>query len=104
MAKADRAELLLAHVVPYPAPLLRDGYISPKVYDRVIRSTRAAGQKQLDRLITKARAKGVKARGMLLEGMPASRPRADGGHGAGRSRPAGDAGRTRLKRSRLTSS
>jgi nucleotide-binding universal stress UspA family protein len=86
MAKADRAELLLAHVVAYPAPVLGDGYISPKIYDDLTRSVRAAGQKQLDKLVAKATASGVKARGLLLEGMPAEAinqggPVAAGGRG-----------------------
>ena len=71
MAKADKAELLIAHVVGYPAPVLSDGYISPKIYDDLTRSMRADGQKQLDKLIAKAKAGGARARGVLLEGMPA---------------------------------
>jgi nucleotide-binding universal stress UspA family protein len=71
MAKADRAELLLTHVVAYPVPVFGDGYVSPKVYEDLSRSMRAAGQKQLDRLIAAATAKGAKARGLLLEGIPA---------------------------------
>jgi nucleotide-binding universal stress UspA family protein len=71
MAKADRAELLLAHVVAYPAPVLGDGYISPQIYEDLTRSMRATGQKQLDKLVAKAKASGVRARGLLLEGMTA---------------------------------
>lgn len=71
MAKADRAELLVAHVLAFPAPILSDGYMSPKIYDDLTRSMRADGQKQLDKLVAKAKAAGVRARGLLLEGMPA---------------------------------
>jgi len=71
MAKADGAELLLAHVLAFPAPILSDGYLSPKIYDDLSRSMRADGQKQLDKLIAQAKAAGVRASGLLLEGMPA---------------------------------
>lgn len=84
MAKADRAELLLAHVVAYPAPVFAEGYMSPRIYDDLSRSMRAAGQKQLDRLVTAARARGARARGLLLEGIPA-----DAINRAARSRRAG---------------
>jgi len=69
MAKADRAELLLAHVLAFPTPILSDGYVSPKIYDDLSRSMRADGQRQLDKLIAKAKAAGVRASGLLLEGM-----------------------------------
>jgi nucleotide-binding universal stress UspA family protein len=71
MAKADRAELLLAHVVVFPTQIVGDGYLSPMVYDDLTRSMRAEGQKQLDKLVTKARTRGVRARSLLLEGVPA---------------------------------
>jgi nucleotide-binding universal stress UspA family protein len=71
MAKADRAELLLAHVLAFPAPILSDGFMSPTIYDDLSRSMRADGQKRLDKLIAQAKAAGVRASGLLLEGMPA---------------------------------
>jgi nucleotide-binding universal stress UspA family protein len=71
MAKADRAELLLAHVLAFPTPILSDGYVSPMIYDDVLRSMRADGQKRLDKLVAKAKAGGARARGLLFEGMPA---------------------------------
>ena len=70
-ARADRAELLLVHVITPVAPFVGDGYVSPKVYDDMQRSIRASGQKQLDKLVAKAKAGGARARGLLLEGMPA---------------------------------
>ena len=71
MAKADRAELILAHVVSFPTALLGEGYISPKIYDDLIRSTRADAQKQLDKLVAKAKARGARTRSLLLEGVTA---------------------------------
>jgi nucleotide-binding universal stress UspA family protein len=73
MAKAERAELLLVHVMTPPIPLMGDGYISPKVYEDMERSMRAHGQKQIDKLVAKAKTAGARARGLLFEGMPADR-------------------------------
>jgi len=70
-AKADRAELLLVHVITPVVPLVGDGYVSPTVYDDLQRSILASGQKQLDTLVAKAKAAGARARGLLLEGTPA---------------------------------
>ena len=40
MAKADRAQLLLVHVLAPPIPIAGEGYISPKVYDDLEASAR----------------------------------------------------------------
>jgi nucleotide-binding universal stress UspA family protein len=72
MAKRGRAELLLAHVVAFPAPVLGDGYISPELYDDLTRSVRADAHKRLDALVAKAKARGVRVRSRLLEGVPAN--------------------------------
>jgi nucleotide-binding universal stress UspA family protein len=73
MAKAERAELLLVHVMTPVIPLMDDGYISPTIYDDMERSMRAHGQKQIDKLVAKAKTAGVRARGLLLEGTAADR-------------------------------
>ncbi len=70
-ARTERAELLLVHVLPAVMPLVGDGYMSPKTYDDMERSMRAYGQKQLDKLVAKARTAGARARGLLLEGTAA---------------------------------
>jgi nucleotide-binding universal stress UspA family protein len=71
MAKRDHAELILAHVITFPAAAFGDGYMSPKTYDDLTRAIRADARKQLGKLISKAKAAGVRTRGLLLEGMPA---------------------------------
>jgi nucleotide-binding universal stress UspA family protein len=75
MAKAERAQLLLVHVMtPAIPPLgMGDGYVSPKLYDEMERSMRAHGQQQIDKLMAKAQAAKVRVRGLLLEGTPADR-------------------------------
>jgi nucleotide-binding universal stress UspA family protein len=73
MAKGNRAELLLVHVLTPAVPLVGDGYVSPKVYEDMASAARAYGQKHLDALVRKARQAGTRARGLLLEGVPHER-------------------------------
>ena len=69
MAKTNRAELLLAHVLAPVIPMAGDGYISPTVYEEIEASARAGAQKQLDRLAAKARKAGVRTRTLLMDGV-----------------------------------
>src|SRR5437016_10007224 len=69
MAKANRAELLVAHVLTPVIPTIGDGYVSPKVYEEVEATARAHAQDQLDRLMAKAKKAGVKVKSVLLEGV-----------------------------------
>ena len=69
LAKANRAELLLLHVLSMPLPIAGDGYMPPKVYDDIAAGARAYGQRQLDALIRNARKAGARARGILVEGV-----------------------------------
>jgi nucleotide-binding universal stress UspA family protein len=68
MAKAGRAELMVVHVVSPIVPVGQDGYVSPKMYEEIAASTRAWAQKQLDKLLAKAKQAGVRAKGFVLEG------------------------------------
>lgn len=68
MAKAGRGELMLVHVVSPVAPVAGEGYISPKMYEEIAASSRAWAQKQLDKLVAKAKTSGVRAKGSVLEG------------------------------------
>jgi nucleotide-binding universal stress UspA family protein len=69
MAKTDRAQLMLAHVMAPPMPLSGEGYISPKVYDDLETSARKYGEKRLAALQARARKAGVKAVTLLLDGV-----------------------------------
>jgi len=71
LAREQRAELLLVHVLPTVMPMVGEGYMSPKTFDDLQRSMRARGQKQLDQLVAKAKARRVRAHGLLYEGMAA---------------------------------
>lgn len=70
MTKTNRAELLVVHVLTPVIPMIGDGYVSPKVYQEVEATARAQAEAQLNRLIAKAKAAGVRVKGLLMEGVP----------------------------------
>ena len=71
LAKANRAELTIAHVLTPALPVIADGYMSAQAYRDIEMTARRWGQKQLDALVTKAKRAGVRARPLLLEGVAA---------------------------------
>ena len=54
MAKGNRAELLLVHVMSPAIPIMADGYVSPQVYEDMEAAARAGSQKHLGALVKKA--------------------------------------------------
>lgn len=70
MAATNRAELLVVHVLAPVMPMVGDGYVSPKVYQEIETTARAQAQKQLDALLAKAKKAGVRAKGLLVGGVP----------------------------------
>ena len=74
MAKADRAQLIIAHVMTPPSLAIPgEGYVSPRLYEDLETSARAQAQKRLDAVVAKARSAGGRATGLLLEGVPHER-------------------------------
>lgn len=69
MAKANRSELVVAHVLVPSMPIMGDGYVSPQVYEDLDAAARSAAQKQLRKLIGKAKQAGVRVKGLLLDGV-----------------------------------
>ncbi len=70
LAKANGAELYLAHVMGPVVPMAGDGYIPAKVYADIEASTRAAAEKQLAALAGRARKGGVtRVRRLVLDGL-----------------------------------
>ena len=69
MARTDRAQLLLLHVLASSAPIAGEGYISPAVYDDLEASSRRYGQKRLTALQSKARKAGARTASLLIEGV-----------------------------------
>jgi nucleotide-binding universal stress UspA family protein len=70
LARANRAPLTVAHVLTPVVPVTGEGYVLAQTYDQIEASARAAARKQLDRLVARARAAGVRASGLLLTGTP----------------------------------
>jgi nucleotide-binding universal stress UspA family protein len=70
-ARADRAELLLVHVLSSVTPFAADEYMSPQTYTQLQRSLEAQGRKQLDKLVARAKGAGARVRGLLVEGIAA---------------------------------
>jgi nucleotide-binding universal stress UspA family protein len=69
MAKADRAQLLLVHVLAPPMPIAGEGYLSSEVYDDLQTSARRYAEKHLSGLQAKARKAGARTATLLLEGV-----------------------------------
>ena len=69
LAKADKAQLFLAHVVAPPMPIAGEGYIPPNLYEDLEASARKYAEKKLAALQVKARAAGVRAASLVLEGV-----------------------------------
>ena len=69
MAKANRSELVVAHVLVPSMPIMGDGYVSPRVYEDLDAAARSAAQKQLRKLIDKAKRAGVRVKALLLDGV-----------------------------------
>ena len=73
MARQQKAELVVCHVVSLVVPMVGEGYVPPRVYEEIEASTRRAAQRQLDAVVAKARRAGVRARALLVEGVPFER-------------------------------
>jgi nucleotide-binding universal stress UspA family protein len=71
IARTHRASLTIAHVLAPVVPVTPgEGFVLPDTYEQMEAATRAAAQKQLDRLLARARDGGVQASGLLLTGVP----------------------------------
>jgi nucleotide-binding universal stress UspA family protein len=70
LARASRVPLTIAHVLaPFVPVVTGEGFILPETYERLDASARATARKQLDRLVARARQAGVRATGLLLDGV-----------------------------------
>ena len=69
LARANRARLTLVHVYSSVIPLMGEGYATAQVYDRWFADIRADAQRRLKRLVTQARKRGIRATGLVLEGI-----------------------------------
>ena len=69
LARTNRASLTIVHVYLPLIPLVGESYALPQAYDMMLADVRAQAQRQLDRLVVKAKQTGVRAKGHLLEGV-----------------------------------
>ncbi|HWC05558.1 MAG TPA: universal stress protein [Methylomirabilota bacterium] len=69
LARANRAVLTIVHVYSAVVPMMGEGYATAQVYDQWLADIRADAQRQLDRVVAKAKKSGVRAKGLLLEGV-----------------------------------
>ena len=70
MAKSNRAELMILHVMAPLVPLAGEGYIPPAAYEQMTTSGKMWATRKLDSLVAKAKRAGVRARGLLVDGVP----------------------------------
>ncbi len=68
-ARANKAVLLIVHVLAPVIPMAGEGYVSPSVYQQMSEAGRTWAHRKLLRLLTTARTARVRARGLLLEGV-----------------------------------
>ena len=69
LARDNKAELILLHVRSLAVPMIGDGYISPQTYEDFERASRASADKQMKKLVAEAKKRGVRARGLVGEGV-----------------------------------
>jgi nucleotide-binding universal stress UspA family protein len=50
-----------------------EGYATPQVYDKMLADVRTDVQRQLNRLVARAKKSGARVKGLLLEGVPHDR-------------------------------
>ena len=70
LARRDGAELLVAHVLLPPAPLVGDGFVSAGAYGALDVAARKDAQKRLAALVARAKKTKVRVKGLLLRGIP----------------------------------
>lgn len=70
VARANRAELLIAHVLPSVGPLGAEGYVTPRMYMEMETAIRRGAEKRLNSLLERARKARVRHKGLLLQGLP----------------------------------
>lgn len=69
-ARERKAPLLIAHVLEAPIPLSSEGYVLPRIYDEMAVAIRSNAEKGMRGLLARARQRGVRAKGLLLNGPP----------------------------------
>jgi nucleotide-binding universal stress UspA family protein len=68
-ARANKASLVIVHVLSPVIPMAGEGYVSPSVYEQMDTAARAWAQRKMNALLARARTARVRVRGVLLEGV-----------------------------------
>jgi universal stress protein A len=71
MAKANQATLTILHVIVPFVPIIPEQYINTVTWEQIDRQARRWSQRQLVKLVDRAKKAGIRAVGLLLEGDPA---------------------------------
>ena len=71
LAKANRARLTIVHAHVPIVPLVPEQYLEASTWDRVDTETRRWAERQVEKLVEKARKLGVRASAMMATGDPA---------------------------------
>jgi nucleotide-binding universal stress UspA family protein len=66
LARTYRAQLFVVHVLPM-LPVIPDAYVPPSVWDDLDRGQRSTAQRELRRLVARAKAAGVRTSAALLD-------------------------------------
>jgi nucleotide-binding universal stress UspA family protein len=66
LAKATRAQLIVVHVLTM-LPVIPDGYVAVSVWEDLERGQRTTAERQLARLVTRAKKAGVRASAALID-------------------------------------
>jgi len=70
MASENGAALWIAHVASPAAPMSPEGFVLPRFYEDMSLAIRTDAQKRLRTLLSRARKSGVRARSLILNGVP----------------------------------
>lgn len=69
VARLNRAEFLIAHVLPSVGPIGVEGYVTPRMYEDMEVAIRRSAEKRLNALLARARKAKVRHKGLLLRGI-----------------------------------
>jgi nucleotide-binding universal stress UspA family protein len=69
-ARERRKPLVIVHVAAAPVVAIGDGFADGRTYDLLVASIERDAQTRVKRLVARARARGVRARALVLRGVP----------------------------------
>lgn len=70
LARLDKAQLLVVHVVTPPIPFIAEGYLSPGTYEEFEAAARRDAESKMGKFLSRAKRAGVRVSGTVLLGAP----------------------------------